>query len=163
MSDQVIRLIVSRVLSDLLDRADGDLRSDVRTTWLVGDRKGAALAGRPAGAVQLKKSSRRAIVTDAAAFEAWAADRGELESVTVSRVRPAFEAAVVKVAKEKGAAVTSDGEEIPGIVVVDGEPTVAVTLSDDAEELVRKAWESGELWEIVGSLLPALEAAGGGA
>lgn len=162
-TDPVLRLLVARVLADLLGQADADARSDVRTSWMVGDRKGAVLSGSPVGSVQLRKGARRAVVTDPAAFEAWAyaqhADNVEL--IQTTRVRPAYQAAILAAAKATGAAVTGDGEEIPGVAVTETEPTVAVTLADHARTALAEAWASGELWEIVGSLLPALEPAGG--
>lgn len=163
MSDQALRLVVARILRDLLDQADQDARADVRTTWMVGDRKGAALAGRPAGHAQLKKGTTRAVVTDPAAFEAWvsATRPDEVEQITTTRVRPAYQAAVLAGAKKAGAAVTADGEEIPGVSVTTGEPTVAVSVAEDAAELLAEAWQSGELWELLGGLLPALEPAKG--
>lgn len=163
MSDQALRLIVAAILADLLDQADQDTRADVRTTWMVGDRKGAALAGRPAGHAQLKKGATYAKVTDPAAFEAWVMFNrpDEVEHIKTTRVRPAYQAALLAAAKKAGAAVTADGEEIPGVTVTAGEPTVAVSVAEDAAVLLAAAWQSGELWELLGGLLPALEPAKG--
>ncbi len=159
-SDQtVLRLIVARVLSGLLGSSDEAIRAAVRDSWMVGDRIGATLAGRPAGHVQLRKGTVRATVTDPAAFEAWADSRGEVEHIKTTRVRPAYQSAVLAAAKKAGAAVTAEGEEIPGITVAVGDPTVAVLLADGAERLVAEAWQTGELWELIGGLLPALERA----
>ncbi|MEV0968477.1 hypothetical protein [Microtetraspora glauca] len=161
--EQALRLVVIRVLKDILGAADDTDRAGVRTDWTVGDRLTATLAAEPVGAVQLRKGTIRPQVTDAGAFEAWVManrpDEWETVTTTVTRVRPAYVTAVLAAAKKTGVAVTKDGEEIPGITVAAGDPTVAVTLTEDAAELVAEAWQSGELWEIVGSLLPALEAA----
>lgn len=163
MSDLPLRLVVAAILADLLDQADKDTRADVRTTWMVGDRKGAALAGRPAGHAQLKKGATYAKVTDPAAFEAWVSSNrpDEVEQIAATRVRPAYQAALLAAAKKAGAAVTPDGEEIPGVTITTGEPTVAVSVAEDAAELLAEAWQSGELWELLGGLLPALEPAKG--
>ncbi|MEU8271584.1 hypothetical protein AB0B89_31040 [Sphaerisporangium sp. NPDC049002] len=159
--EQAVRLIVSAVLADILAKADRADRDQVRTTWVVGDRLNGVVADHPAGAIQVKKGAVRATVTDQAAFAEWVKTHraDELETVRTTRVRPAYVSAVLTAAKKTGTAVTADGEEIPGITVVAGEPTVAVTLADDAADLVSAAWQSGELWELIGGLLPALEPA----
>lgn len=166
--EQAVRLIVIKVLRDhVLKVADDDARNEIRATWMTGDRLNGALAGRPAGQVQLKNGTTGAAVTDRQAFEEWVREHRGEEWETfvprpVARVRPAFESAVLALAKKQGVAVTAGGEEIPGITVSEGAPTPAVSLADDAAELVTAAWQSGELWEIVGSLLPALDAAPAG-
>lgn len=161
IDDQVLRLIIARVLKDLLAATDQEVRADVRASWMVGDRLNGAIADCPVGAVQLRKGTRGATVADLSAFEAWVVEHRpeEWETVTTRRVRPAYVSAVLTAAKKTGTAVTADGEEIPGITIAAGEPTVAVTLADNAAELVAAAWQSGELWELIGGLLPALERA----
>lgn len=157
--EQALRLVIIRVLKDLLKGADDTDRQAVDGSWIPGDRLAGALERKPVGWVQLKNGAVNASVTDAKAFETWvAANRPEeWEKVTATRVRPAYLAAVITAAKKVGKAVTADGEEIPGITVADGDPTVAVTLADNATELVSRAWQSGELWELLGELLPTLE------
>lgn len=154
--EQAIRLIIARVLGDLINTASTAERAAVTSGWLVGDRIGAALHGRPAGAVQLRKGSTRATVSDPQALEAWVAVHHPdgIETVTTTRVRPAYQTALLAAAKQAGAAVTPAGEELPGVTVTTGDPTVAVTLAEDAAELVAAAWETGELWELLGGLLP---------
>lgn len=128
---------------------------------MIGDRLAGAINRQAVGHVQLKNGTTQATVTDPKAFEGWVTthkpDEWETVTTTVTRVRPAYLSAVLGAAKKTGLAVTSDGEEIPGITVATGDPTVAVTLAEDAEALVRAAWESGELWELLGGLLPALD------
>lgn len=157
--EQALRLVIIRVLKDLLKSADDVDREAVDGSWIPGDRLAGALERKPVGWVQLKNGAVNASVTDARAFESWVKTTrtDEWETVTVTRVRPAFQAAVIAAAKKVGKAVTADGEEIPGITVADGDPTVAVTLADNATELVAKAWQSGELWELLGELMPTLE------
>lgn len=159
--EMTLRMIVVRVLKDILAEADNGDREDARTTWTVGDRLGATLGGQVAGHAQLRKATTRATIGDAGAFEAWvSANRpSEIEFLSSVRVRPAYQAAVLAAAKKTGVAVTADGEEIPGVTVAEGEPTLAVLPADNAAELVAAAWQSGELWELLGNLLPVLEAA----
>lgn len=161
--EQVVRMVVARVLREILSSADEADRETARRTWVVGDRLGATLGGRVAGHAQLRKGTTRAVVSDAEAFEAWVSENcpSEIEFLSSVRVRPSYQAAVLAAAKKTGVAVTAAGEEIPGITVTEGEPTVAVTLAEDAAELVAAAWQSGELWELLGDLLPALEPAPG--
>lgn len=164
--EQALRLVVVRVLKDLLKAADDGDRAQVRTDWSTGERLAGVIGGETVGYVQLKHGPAGAAVTDRAAFEAWVTthrpDEWETVTTTVTRIRPAYESAVLAAAKKAGLAVTAAGEEIPGVTVAVGEPQVAVTLADGAAELVAAGWQSGELWEIVGSLLPALEPAAKG-
>lgn len=162
-NDQAVRMIVARVLREILAAADEADRAVARETWTVGDRLGATLGGTVAGHAQLRKGTTRAVVSDAEAFQAWVEQvhPGEIEFISSVRVRPAYQASVLAAAKKLGDAVAAGGEEIPGITVVEGDPTVAVTLADGAVDLVAAAWQSGELWELIGDLLPALEPAPG--
>lgn len=160
--EQALRLTALRVLKDLLKEADDADREAVAAEWIVGDRLAGAIGRKPVGHVQLKNGAVGAAVDNKAAFEAWVKENrpDEMETVvtTVTRVRPAYQSAVLTAAKQKGVAVTAEGMEIPGITVETADPVVAVTLADDALEVVRAAWESGELWELLGGLLPALAA-----
>ena len=155
--EQTLRMIVARVLTEVLAEADKSDREAARSTWTVGDRLGGELGGKVVGAAQLKRGAVRAQVGDREAFEQWVmANRPtEVEFISSVRVRPAYQSAVLAAAKKVGVAVTSDGEEIPGVTVSEGEPSVAVTLADDAVSMVAAAWESGELWHLLGELLPA--------
>ncbi|WP_157251073.1 hypothetical protein [Nonomuraea typhae] len=157
--EQALRLAVVRVLKDLLAAADAGDREQVAAEWLPGDRLGGAINRQAVGHVQLKNGTKTASVTDPKAFENWVTLNRpeEWETITTTRVRPAYLSAVLDAAKKTGDAVTSDGEPIPGITVKTGDPTVAVTLANDAHQVVRQAWESGELWELIGSVLPALD------
>ncbi|WP_431897833.1 hypothetical protein [Nonomuraea sp. bgisy101] len=160
--EQALRLVITRVLKDVLKDSDDSDRAAVREGWVTGDRLAGALGKRAVGHVQLRKGTTQATVTDQTAFEAWVVanrpEEWETVTTTVTRVRPAYLNAILTVAKKAGVAVTADGEEIPGVTVSAGEPTVAVTLSADAAELVASAWQSGELWELIGGLLPELAA-----
>lgn len=159
---QGARLVLARVLGERLTAADRDGRIAVRDGWHVGDRLTATIAGRPAGTVTVKRPPVSASVSDSTALTEWVATTHptEIEEVTVRRVKPAYLSALLAAAKKTGVAVSSAGEVIPGITVTVGDPSVAVTLEDGAAELVAEAWRSGELAELIGGLLPALEPGG---
>lgn len=157
-----VRLVVTRVLKEILAAADSEDRK-AAAAWAPGDRLGAVLCGEVAGHTQVRNGAVKAAVTDPEAFKAWVSQNrpGEIEFLSSVRVRPAYQSAILTAAKRDGVAVSTDGEEIPGVTVTQGEPTLTVTLTEDASALVAKAWQSGELWEIVGSVLTALEPARG--
>ncbi|MEO3856112.1 hypothetical protein [Acrocarpospora sp. B8E8] len=164
--EQAVKLIVAKVLVELIQASDKTVRGDVAKGWVVDDRINGMVGGASGGTVQVKRGAKRAAITDAGAFEEWVQENRPDEWETVipkpfTRVRPAFVTAVLDVAKKEGVAVTPQGEEIPGVTVSQAGPQVAVSLADDAAELVADAWASGELWEIVGGLLPQLEAGPG--
>lgn len=61
---QAVRLVVARVLKDMLAAADNSERDAVREAWTVGDRIGAPLGGLVAGHVLFKRGSTKVTVTD---------------------------------------------------------------------------------------------------
>jgi len=159
--EQAIRLLIIRVLRDLLKDADNAEREQVCREWSIGDRIGAALGpgGEVAGHVLYKRGAVKAEISDPGAFHRWVEKNRPEEIETITRVRPAFAKAVLTRAQRLGTPVTEDGEEIPGVSVLAKDPQVTVIPTEDAEELVRQAWQSGQLQAIVADLLrPALEA-----
>ena len=66
-------------------------------------------------------------------------------------VRPAFTKAVLDAADRHGAAVTPDGEAIPGIGLAPASPYLSVTFVKGAapgaggRDLIRQAWRGGGL------------------
>lgn len=155
-----LRMTVLRVLVDELGKVRTVENDTVKETWTVGDRLAGKLpSGDVIGFVTVKKGSVSPAVTDREKFAAWVAEAHpeEIETVVpdpITRVRPAYEKRLLDAAKKAGVPVdTSTGEEIPGVTVRQGDPIPAVTLADDAVELVAKAWRSGQLAELVGSLL----------
>jgi hypothetical protein len=83
-----------------------------------------------------------------------------IQQVQVTQVDPDFTARMVAFARATGStADPATGEEVPGLRVRDGDPYPMTKLEDNAAELVAEAWQSGELSELIASLVrPAVEA-----
>lgn len=163
--DAALALAVLRIVKRRLDTADGTTADTIIDAWQEGDRTAAILpGGARIGAITLAKGRSSAAVTDRATFQEWVFQTHpeEIETVTVTRVRPAFESAMISAAKAHGEPVDSTtGETITvesGISMRLGDPYPVLRLEPDAAELVAAAWQAGELAELVGAMLaPAIE------
>ena len=106
---------------------------------------------RRVGWVRVDKGRTKATVTDEAAFTAWVRETAPGEIVPA--VRPSYREAVLSQLRREGAAVVPGTgelvEEVPGVEVSEGEPTVYVNAEEDAAEVLGEAYREGGL--------PALE------
>ncbi len=93
-------------------------------------------------------------VADADAFLTWVFENhpSEIETVKTTRVRPAYERAVLDSAKKAGVPVDATGEVVPGVEVGDGEPYLVTKLADGAHERVLSAIQRGAIQPLA---LPA--------
>jgi hypothetical protein len=83
-------------------------------------------------------------VTDREKFTAWVAAEHPDETELV--VRKSFEDQLIREVRKRGAAVTRNGEPIPGLGPVAGRASgVTVKPRDDALENVTRAWREGAL------------------
>jgi hypothetical protein len=160
--ETALHMTLLKALVDRLGAARATAAETLKSTWHVGDRTAGALpSGVVIGSVTYGKGATRAAVTDRAEFEAWvtATHPGEMETVTTTRVRPAYEALLVNAAKQLGVAIdATTGEEVPGIGVRQGDPFPSVRMAKDADEAIAEAWQNGELTELVGGILrPQIE------
>jgi hypothetical protein len=131
---------------------------EIRDTWRPSDRLTAIIpGGKDIGTVTLANGATRAAVTDTDAYEAWvrATHPEQIETVPeTTRINPEFTARLTSAAKKLGVAVDAEtGEEVPGITIVTGDPYPMVKLAEDAREAVAKAWQAGELTELMSGLL----------
>ena len=175
MSDQevlALRALSLRLLADRLKLADSVNRAQITDGFNVKDRKVAwlPLDGVPVeiGHVRRDPGSTTATVTDMGALIDWCEQNAPTEveeyaPAPVTRVRPAYLSALLDAAKKTGAAVTGDGEVIPGIDVTVGDPRTVVkpagTLEAEAALMAAIVADPAAL----GSLLGALPAGGDGA
>lgn len=116
--------------------------------YAPGVRIPAKIGGEVIGWVSVPKPTQKAVVTDEAKFLAWAKEHAPTEVVTVEQVRPSFAALVLRSVKERGGWLDkSIGEyvPVPGVEVETGEPYARAELSDGAEDVIRRAWRSGDL------------------
>ncbi|WUI02069.1 hypothetical protein OHR68_09765 [Spirillospora sp. NBC_00431] len=108
----------------------------------------------------LAKGKTTARLVDEPAFRAWveATHPEYMETVTITRVDPAYVERLLSAARQLGEPI--DGETaslIPGIRVEQGDPYPTTRLATGAAEEISRAWQNGELVDALASLLqPAL-------
>lgn len=147
-------MLVLKLLADQIRTGRDVAATEVRDTWRPSTRIPATLPdGRVLGTVTLTDGKTGARVTDEAAFTAWV--RKHRPDEIVETVRPSYQKAVLAEAKDAGAPVTRDGELIPGVEIVHGDPYPSVRAVDGAMDAVRDAWSTGQLdWSIVPEIGP---------
>lgn len=124
------------------------LRAQVTEELQVGDRLTVTLDGVRISQVTCKAGAVSTRVSDRAALLAWVRQwyPTEVETLTTSQVRPAFVEKILAWAKTAGEPVDpSSGDLIPGVEVHQGEPTIAVTPTKEADAAIAAAWASGQL------------------
>lgn len=84
-------------------------------------------------------------ITDSAKFFEWVFENHPSEIVTekTTKVRPAYERAVLEAAKKAGVPVDATGELVPGLEVGDGDPYLITKLADGAHAAVLTAIQAG--------------------
>lgn len=128
MSDvagKAVELVASNVLTGHLREHAAKLKDELAAELPVGVRWPAVLgSGVHVGTVTFKQGNTTAGVVDERALLAWVRENRPDE--IIEQVRPSYLAAVLDQAKRRGAAVTGDGEVIPGIAVRQGDPYLSV-------------------------------------
>lgn len=156
-NDLALRFALLKVLMGELGDAKSAADCEIRDTWHPGDRNTATLPGKVLlGAVTFAKGKTTSQLVDEPAFTAWVekVHPEQMETVTITRVRPGYRERLMSAARRLGEAVDGEtGEAVPGITVVQGEPYPMVKLAPDARDAVVRAWRAGELRELVGALL----------
>lgn len=161
--DTALTFALLKVLSTRLGKAKKNADAEIRDGWQVKDRNSAVLPGSniKIGSVTLAKGKLTADIVDQDKFLEWvlATHPDAVEQVTVTRVNADFAARMVAFARATGStADPATGEEVPGLRVQEGDPYAMTVLEDDAAEQVTKAWQNGELTELIASLVqPAIE------
>jgi hypothetical protein len=154
-----------KVLSTRIGAAKKTADKDITDGWEVSDRNSAVLpgGGPKIGSVTLAKGKRSVDITDADAFMAWVLEThpDAIQQIQVTQVDPDFTARMIAFARATGStADPATGEEVPGLRVRDGDPYPMVKLEANAAELVAKAWQDGELTDLIAALVqPAVGAA----
>lgn len=154
-------LALLKLVSDQI-RAARKGPESVVAKWRPKDRNAAVLPnGEEIGSVTLASGRKTARIADQAALEEWArrTHPEAFETVTITRLSPQFVERLLSAAKKLGTPVDAEtGEEVPGIVVEQGDPYPQVRLNPDAAEIVAAAWKDGEMADLVARLLrPAIE------
>lgn len=154
--------VVLKVMTERLKQAKNVADAELRSTALPGDRTSAVLPdGTIAGTLSQAKGRVTARVTDRDEFTAWVAETypGEVETVTTTAVRPAFEKAVLDTCKRQGHPVDANGYEVAGVEVGVGEPYAITKVADGAEDAIAAAYQSGHLAGALERFMqPAIEA-----
>lgn len=154
-----LHLALLRVVADLVKDSRTAAATAAQATLDTGERLSARLpGGERIASVTMANGKTEAKVTDEDAFTAWVADTYPTEVEQITVVRESFRRRLLDHAKQAGAPVTSTGEAIPGVQIVQGDPYPSVRLADDARAIVGRAWRAGELAAFTGGLLAIEEA-----
>lgn len=158
--DLAARFAVLKTLATRVGDAKKAADCEIRDGWEPGDRNTAKLDdGTALGSVTLAKGRAVSRLVDEAAYRAWV-ERTHPEHIqTITRVDPAFTERLMSAARQLGVAVDGEtGEEVPGIRVEQGDPYPTTRLAAGADEAIARAWQAGELADMLGALLqPAIE------
>ena len=144
-------LVVLRVLKDEMARVEAEARRGLKAEMDVRERGVAKVPGPdgrnvPVGIVRIDKGSESWRIVDPAAFQAWVEENHPEQIEVVERVRPAFEARILKQCVATGGlADETTGEMIPGVQQVLGDPKLVVVPDDTAAQDIRDAWATGRL------------------
>lgn len=161
-NDVALAEVVLKVMTERLKQAKANADAEIRTTALPGDRTNAVLPdGTVAGSVGQAKGRTSARVIDREKFAAWVEQTypGEVETVTTTAVRPAFEKAVLDMCKRSGHPVDANGYEVPGVEVGQGDPYTVTKVADGAEDAIATVYQSGQLTKALERFTrPAVEA-----
>ena len=138
--DLARRLVLQKAILDLLRELDAETRTEARSLYTVGSADGVEDAGgAPLGRVQMRKGTARRQVVDYAALTAWAAEKCPQALVPAVSLSTAWVAQVLRTGTAMVETVDEDGEvayhaeDVPGLGMVEGAPTLAVTTTDAAE------------------------------
>lgn len=138
-----------KVIDDLVKRQTGTDKQSLLDALRELGVKGAVDAVMPDGThlgrVTVCKGKTAAKVTDYDALTEWVTEHHPHQVVTVTSVRPAFIASLLKSAQDAGEPVDSSGEVVPGVEVFEGSPYLSTSLAHGAAEVVLAAVRSGVL------------------
>lgn len=161
--DTALTFALLKVLSTRIGAVKKAADVEITSGWQVGDRNAAVLPNdMKIGSVTLAKGKRNVDITDGDAFMEWVLEThpDAIQQIQVTQVDPDFTARMIAFARATGStADPATGEEVPGLRVRDGDPYPVTKLEDDAVELVAKAWQNGDLADLLATLVqPAVEA-----
>lgn len=136
----------------LKDEAKADLKQ-----LEVGDTVAGKWHGQVVAKATMSKGRAKLVVTDEQALLDWVTDLHPTE--VLCQVNPAFLKQLETRAKELGHPVDSNGELVPGVELVEGEPSVSVRRADGAEMVIAELFRTGKvgLDGIQPAPLPALQ------
>lgn len=154
------RLAVVKFLSEMLSRLRGEeLVPEAIAEWAPGARIPVKFADELAGWASVPKPSVRARIVNDRAFFTWVAEHHAHQIEVVERVYDSFTKVVLDAAKKNGGywidGDTGEKQPIPGVEVGTGDLYTKVDLTNDAGEIIARAWRAGDI--DFGDLL-ALEA-----
>lgn len=162
--DLAARFALLKTIGSKLAEAKKAADCEIRDTWTPGDRLTAKLPdGAVLGSVTLAKGKTTARMVDEPAYTAWVESTHpeHIETVTITRVDPAYTERLMSAARQLGEAIDGEtGSIVPGIRVEQGDPYPTTRLNAGAVEAIARAWQKGDLAEALGAVLrPELPAA----
>ena len=160
-------MLLFKVLTDRMAKVRKESLNEDAASWMpAGTRLPVLIGGRQAGWVSMPKPRTTTSVADEKELTAFVEKRfpGEVETVSTTRIRPAFVTALKAAFEDDGGWVdeaTGEVVEIPGLKSTIGDPIPRVEADTDAFEVVLDAMRTGELGDV--NDLLALPVADGGA
>lgn len=134
------RVLTYKAIADFVKQHDSTDRQALVEAFQTGD--GADRISINDGDIRLGQITYSAgrkvpLIDDAAALLSWVKENHPHEVQTVEVIRPAFLAYLKGIVKKHKAAVTDDGEVIPGMRFERGDPFVTATMTEEGRERVR--------------------------
>lgn len=153
--------IIAYLKAHLENARKNDLAPVVLAALPPGSRLPIKVGDTLIGWLSVPQPRKTAEVISEAKFLAWVGEKHPTEIVTDPRVRPSFEALVLKSVKERGGWPDREtGElltDIPGVTSGTGDPYPKVDLEDDAGTVIAAAWREGRVDLPAMLALPAAE------
>lgn len=160
--EKLRREAVLHALREVVDKTYTDAREDAQKALVADGAKVMEPSlpdGTKLGTTSLVTTKAKAAVQDAEEFAAWVARAypGEVTRRVVTEVRPAFAQKLLAEILAAGVAVDpSTGEVVPGVVVTPARTSShTVRLTDEGRAAIARAWNAGELADVVRLELPA--------
>jgi hypothetical protein len=130
--------VVEQRAKQLKDEAKADLKQ-----LQPGDAVQGKWHGQPVAKASMVHGRTKLVVTDEQALLDWVTDLHPTE--LVYQVNPAFMKQLETRAKELGHPVDSNGELVPGVELVEGEPYVSVRKAEGAEMVIAELFRTGKV------------------
>ncbi len=144
-------LLIHKVLGERMKSARATSAEALLAGAEPGDRSAVKLPdGELLGAVTVANGRRSPRVVDQEKLTAWVAEHcpTEVEVVYETRIRQAFQTVLLAAVVDHGGwldPATGEVQDVPGVEVNAGDPYLVVKPVTGADQLVERAWRSGDV------------------
>lgn len=142
LRDAAARAVVFQVLEQAAKARKDEAKSEL-SQLQPGDTVGGHWDGQLLGKATMTAGRTRLVVTDEAALLEWLQDRHPTEIVLSAN--PAYLRLLESTARGVGAVIDNQGELVPGVELVHGEPYVSVRKEKDAPFVVAQLLSGGRI------------------